>query len=216
MDEQDTIHNRTIFLLQRDYPGSQTTGFRRAIQKLQWDWEDWENAKLVEPGESKPTWADFLQYGETWKSRIIPDLWFIDEECMSVVCIEVEDTSRINTAKLNEYVRLWWLLDEMYWEIHLFCSDRWGNLTPVPLTQFTLMGLAEAKGHGLENAINAEREAKQITFELAKVYTIRDLAERDAQRKRWLDKNPGFGLRTNPEFCKKEFLLRRGLSIAGA
>lgn len=64
MDEQNTIHNRTIFVLQRDFPGSQTKGFRRAIQKLQWDWENWADA-VLEPGMDKPTWSNFLDYGET-------------------------------------------------------------------------------------------------------------------------------------------------------
>ena len=71
MDEQATIHERTIFVLNRDFPGSQTKGFRRAVQKLQWDWEDWEDSK------DKPTWSDFMDYGEAWKGGIIPDLWFM-------------------------------------------------------------------------------------------------------------------------------------------
>ena len=162
MDEQATIHERTIFVPRRDFPGSQTKGFRRSVQKLQWDWEDWEDS------ENKPSWSDFMDYGEAWKGGIIPDLWFIDEECMSVVCIEVEDTSPINTAKLDQYVRLWWHLDEMYWEIHLLCSDRWGNLVPVPLTDFSAMGLAEIKESHLASVIEAEREAKKIAFELTK------------------------------------------------
>lgn len=132
---------------------------------------------------------------------------------MSVVCVEVEDTSPINTAKLNQYVRLWWLLDELYWEIHLLCSDRWGNLLPVPLANFTAMGLAETKGHHLENVIEAEREAKEITFELTKIFAIRNSNKTKVARKRWLEKYPGFGLTTSPEFYKEEFLLRRGLSV---
>lgn len=155
------------------------------------------------------TWSDFLECGETWQGRIIPDLWFIYEECMSVVCIEVEDTSPINTAKLNQYVRLWWLLDEMYWEIHLLCADRWGYLAPVPLTNFTAMGLADTNGHSLANVISAEREAKEITFELTKVYAIRDLNERNAARRLWLETHSGFSLRTNPEFNSEKFALRR-------
>src|SRR5580704_6317081 len=206
MDEQATIHERTIFVLRRDFPGSQTKGFRRSVQKLQWDWEDWEDS------ENNPTWSDFMDYGEAWKGGIIPDLWFIDEECMSVVCIEVEDTSPINTAKLDQYVRLWWHLDEMYWEIHLLCSDRWGNLVPVPLTDFSAMGLAEIKESHLASVIEAEREAKKITFELTKVYAIREPELRNKARKKWLEENPDFGLRTNPEFNKQAFLRRRGLS----
>lgn len=182
----------------------------KPIQKLQWDWEDWDTS------EGKPTWSNFLDYGEAWREGIIPDLWLIDEECMSVICIEVEDTSRINTTKLNQYVRLWWHLDEMYWETHLLCSDRWGNLVPVPLTDFTSMGLVETNGHRLANVIDAEREAKKVTFELTRIYATRDFNERNNARKEWLEKNPGFGLRTNPEFNKEAFLRRRGLSTVGA
>jgi hypothetical protein len=50
MDERSTIHERTIFVLRREFPKSQTKGFRKAIQKLQWDWEDWEDS------DEKPTW----------------------------------------------------------------------------------------------------------------------------------------------------------------
>jgi hypothetical protein len=59
-----TIHDRTIYLLQRDYPGSKTVGFRKAVQRLQWDWENWADAEPTEHGESKPAWSDFLEYGE--------------------------------------------------------------------------------------------------------------------------------------------------------
>jgi hypothetical protein len=206
-----TIHDRMISRLQRDYPQSQTRGFRRAMQKLKWDWEDWDDAEPLEVGEKKPNWQNFLDWGEAWKDGIVPDLWFIDEECMSVVCIEVEDTSRINTRKLDRYVRLWWYLDEMYWETHLLCSDRWGTLSPVPLTDFTSMGLVQTDGHHLANVIEAEREAKKITFELTKIYSIRDIEQRNTARRDWLKRNPGFGLKTNPDFNNPIFLQRRGL-----
>lgn len=211
MREDATIHERTVFTIQRDYPGSQTRGFRKAIQKLQWDWENWD--EQGEGEETKPTWANFLDYGEAWTGGIIPDLWLIDEECMSVVCIEVEDTSRINTAKLDQYVKLWWHLDNMYWETHLLCSDRWGNLVPVPLTNFTTMGLVETKGHHLEAMIKAECEAKKVTFELTKIYAVRDINERKRERHKWLNVNPGFGLRSNPKFYTEKFLRQRNLPL---
>ena len=100
----------------------------------------------------------------------------------------------------------------MYWEIHLLCSDRWGNLAPVPLTDFSAMGLAEIKESHLAPVIEAEREAKKIAFELTKVYAIRDPEVRNKARIKWLEENPGFGLKTNPEFNKEAFLRRRGLS----
>jgi hypothetical protein len=164
----------------------------------------------VEIGKAKPTWDDFLDWGEAWKGGIIPDVWFIDEECMSVICIEVEDTSRINTAKLDEYVRLWWHLDSMHWELHLLCSDRWGNLSPVPLTDFTSIGLADVNKHRLGPVIQAERDAKKIVFELTKIYGMRDGKQRDIARRQWLDSNPLFGLQTNPEFSNELFIRRRG------
>jgi hypothetical protein len=194
VSDNNTIHSRTTVRLQRDFPSAQTRGFRKAIQKLQWDWEKWDQA------EEHPTWQDFLEYGEAWKGGIIPDLWFIDDDCMSVICIEVEDTSRINTTKLNQYERLWWHLDEFYWETHLICSDRWGNLTPVPLTDFTSMGLVETRNHPLKGVIEAEREAKMVVFELTKIYAMRDAETREAARRKWLQANPGFG--------KQEFLHR--------
>jgi hypothetical protein len=64
MTERLTLHNRVVSLLQRDFPGSQTTGFRKAIQQLKWDWESWYDAEPAEPGEGKPTWRDFLDWGE--------------------------------------------------------------------------------------------------------------------------------------------------------
>jgi hypothetical protein len=216
MDEKKTIHSRTIFLLQRDFPGSQTKGFRKAIQKLQWDWEGWGDGCQVEPGENKPTWADFMDWGEAWKDGIIPDLWFIDEECMSVVCIEVEDTNRINTSKLDRYIGLWWHLDEMYWETHLICSDRWGNLTPVPLTDFTSMGMVDINNHRNAQIIQLERDVKKVVFDLTKIYSLRDVGERNLARQKWLEENPECGLRTNPEFNKESFLRRRSLSAAGS
>src|SRR5262249_39661856 len=157
-------------------------GFRKAIQRLQWDWENWE---LAGPNEERPTWRDFLAYGEAWKDGILPDVWFIDEECMSAVCIEVEDTNRINTAKLDRFVRLWWHLDEMYWETHLICSDRWGNLNPIPLTDFTAMGYANLEGHHLASVIQAERDVKKVIFELTRIYCIRDVEQRNRARLDW-------------------------------
>jgi hypothetical protein len=57
-----TIHDRMISRLQRDYPQSQTRGFRRAMQKLKWDWEDWDDAEPLEVGEKKPNWQNFLDW----------------------------------------------------------------------------------------------------------------------------------------------------------
>jgi hypothetical protein len=208
MSNELTIHDRMILLLQRDYPHSRTKGFRKAVQQLQWDWESWDDARS---DEEKPAWRDFTDWGEAWDGGIIPDLWFIDEDCMSVVCIEVEDTNRIGTGKLNQYVRLWWHLDEMYWELHLICSDRWGHLTPVPVADFTSMGMVEIEGHRLASVIQAERDAKKTVFDLTKIYSIRDSKQRDLARREWMEQNRGFCLRTNPDFNKKSFLLRRGL-----
>jgi hypothetical protein len=136
-----TIHDRMISRLQRDYPQSQTQGFRRAIQKLKWDWENWDDAEPVEVGQKKPSWEDFLDWGEAWKDGIIPDLWFIDEECMSVVCIEVEDTSRINTRKLDRYVRLWWHLDDVLGNSSLVLRSM-GNSKPRTLDRFYINGVS--------------------------------------------------------------------------
>ena len=115
--KKNSIHETAIDLLQRSFSGSQRALFRRSIQKLQWDWEGRDEFN------DKPTWKEFLENAECWKSGILPDLYFIDEEVMSVVCIEVENTNKIDDSKLNSYRGLWWHLDHMNHELHILCSD---------------------------------------------------------------------------------------------
>jgi hypothetical protein len=41
------------------------------------------------------------------------------------------------------------------------------------------MGLVQIEGHRLASVIEAAREAKEVTFELTKIYSILDRAKRD-------------------------------------
>ncbi|CUX46587.1 MULTISPECIES: hypothetical protein [Agrobacterium] len=181
-----SIHETAITLLQQSYRAANRPGFRKAIQQLQWDEEGWGDA-------SEPTsWEDFLKIGEVWKEGIIPDLWFIDTDVMSVVCIEVEHASRINDRKFESYKNLWWHLDEFHWELHLLVSDRWCNLTPVPIHRYTAMGTADLENHHLGALIKVEREKNEIMFELSKIYCISDISAREMQRAKWVEKYPRF------------------------
>ena len=181
-----SIHETAILLLQQSYSTAKTIGFRKAIQQLQWQEEGWDNPQ-------EPTsWNEFLEIGEVWKEGIIPDLWFIDEEVMSVVCIEVEHGSLVSNRKFNAYKNLWWHLDEFYWELHLLISDRWCNLTPVPVHRYTSMGTADVEKHHLGDAIKDERKKNEIMFELSKIYCLSNTALRSQQRSQWMQRHPNF------------------------
>lgn len=192
---EGSIHRLSIASVLRDYPGSQVRGFRKAVQKVKWNFENWAGS------EENPTWQDFLSYGEAWKDGLLPDAWLIDPDCMSVICFEVEDSNRLNSAKIDRYVSLWWHLDNFYWEIHLLCVGRWGRIEAVPITEFTSLASVTLEGHPLRNVIEADRNAKRITFELSKIYCIRDIGERLRRRSDWMKANQGFVL--------EEFIGRR-------
>lgn len=185
---EGSIHETAVTLLHRSFNGAHRVGFRKAIQQLQWDHEGWAEF------DEQPTWNDFLKNGEVWKEGILPDLWLIDHETMSVVCIEVENGNAISDRKFQSYRNLWWHLDEFYWELHLLVSDRWCNLTPVPVHRFTSMGTVDLKNHRLANVIAAERNKNEIMFKLSKIYCNSDLSEREIQRAQWMAKNPSFTL----------------------
>lgn len=181
-----SIHETAITLLQQSYRTTKRAGFRKAIQELQWNEEGWADT------EEPTTWKEFLKIGEVWKEGIIPDLWFIDEDVMSVICIEVEQANPINDRKFEIYKNLWWHLDELHWELHLLVSDRWCNLTPVPVHRYTAMGMADVENHRLGALITAEREKNEIMFELSKIYCISDVSARTRQKAEWVEKYPSF------------------------
>ncbi|WP_206696063.1 hypothetical protein [Agrobacterium leguminum] len=183
-----SIHETAITLLQQSYRAARRSGFRKAIQELQWNEEGWANT------EESTSWKEFLERGEVWKEGIIPDLWFIDEDVMSVICIEVERANPINDRKFETYRNLWWHLDEFHWELHLLVSDRWCNLTPVPVHRYTAMGTADLEKHPLGAVIKVEREKNEIMFELSKIYCISDISARAMQRTEWIEKYPRFTL----------------------
>lgn len=61
--------------------------------------------------------------------RLIPDAYEISPGL--VVVYEVEDTNRVDEAKLRAYSRLWRALDEVEWELRLVILDiRGGRLEP--------------------------------------------------------------------------------------
>jgi hypothetical protein len=74
-----SIHNRTIGRLSATYPEAKTHGFPRAVSELRTELDD----------------------NEPWRPNILPDLWWIDRECVSVICIEVEDRHPIDAGALG-------------------------------------------------------------------------------------------------------------------
>lgn len=151
-----SIHEMTIALLSAAYPAAETTGFHSALR-----------AVMRKAGFHKE---------EMWRPSIIPDLWFVDEECMSVIAIEVEDSNKVTMEKLQIYYDLWFSLDCENWEMHLLCADRWGNLSPVPL----FMG----------RTFPADMPKNARLFRLSEIYCIKNRVEREAARTQWLKDFP--------------------------
>jgi hypothetical protein len=166
-----SVHQNTITELLYYYPEAKTRGFSRAIRDVQ-------------------KRSGFHPDGY-WRGGVIPDLWWIDEQCMSVFVIEVEDSSKVSGEKLERYRDLHYLLDEEYWSAHLIAADRWGNFSPVPLYPI----------HGV-----GAPEMFAALFELVRICCTKDPVARAASRKKWLAQNPGFD-RSN--FYAKQRLARR-------
>jgi hypothetical protein len=157
---RNSIHDMTIRTLMTEYPGSFTHGFATAISDImeRYDFGD----ELLEASK---------------RCRRIPDMFIVDEDCMSIFVFEIEDSSKVSPGKLDDYMRLHRMLDDEYWSLHLIVGDRWGNLTPVPLYY------TGDKGEGCMFA---------TLFDLVKIYCIRDKRLRAAARAHWLFENPGF------------------------
>ena len=158
---KNSAHSSIIHGLEKLYLGARQRGFRAAVQDLQ---------RRIGTHST-----------ELWGEGYMPDLWFFDEECMSVVLIEVEDTSKLSKEKLEAYSWLWSILDAYYWEVHLLAVSRWGAAAPIPLFY----------------AAQPEEVKKNIAiFELSKIYCITDPEAREAARAGWMVKYPGY-LRNN-------------------
>lgn len=166
-----TAHDALIKEMGGHYPNAFEGGFKSSVRALQ---------KRI------GVFSD-----EIWKGGFIPDLWFIDEECMSLVCLEVEDSSRLSAYKLEEYRRLWFTFDCYHWETHLISISRWGAPAALPLFLVS----------------QPEEKDKNLTmFALSKIYCIQNKEERNAARSRWMLENPEF---LKSAFYRQERIERR-------
>lgn len=152
-----TVHSAIIDQLAEQYPQSQRLGFTKTIRALQ---------KRIG-----------IDVDERWLEMIQPDLWFLDEECMSVFCLEVEDSSRLSVEKLESYQRLWFILDCYNWETHLICISRWAAMAAIPL---------------FRRCLPEDRDKNRTMFDLSEVYCIKDPAKRKVARLAWIAENPEF------------------------
>lgn len=164
-----SIHDRTIERLQLSHPEFAQKGFMTAVRRLasERDMDQWDCMPII-----------------------LPDLWHFDEACMSFICIEVEDAHRISAHKLAKFDELWWYLDSHYWELHLISSDRWGNLTPIPIHEYGFMGQIDENAPELGNSIKVERQKNREVFELTQAYCIKDEKMRRHARTEWMSRYP--------------------------
>lgn len=150
-----SVHEFTIQNLLQDYPEASTRGFKRSVHALQ---------------KRNGAWPECL-----WPGGLRPDIFWIDDRANCVFVLEVEDSNKISSAKLDEFGRLRETLfnDEM--ELALIASDRWGNLTPVS------MCYRGDDGWGPYG---------QAVFALTTIGCIKDKGARAQARRRWLAANP--------------------------
>jgi hypothetical protein len=62
----------------------------------------------------------------------LPDAFLIDEDRKTVVCYEIEDTNPLKPAAIRKYANAWWLLETIYWDLHLIAYDIYGNARSIP------------------------------------------------------------------------------------
>jgi hypothetical protein len=128
--ETATLHQVAIKAAQRLHPEIKTSGFVRTIKAL------WAGGGM-EPD-------DLEEIGFT------PDAYRIDADEETVWIYEVEDTSRINTAKMVKIGALAWDMDAMGWSTGLVIVDRWGKpVTTVDAMEWELLRLATEVDRGL-------------------------------------------------------------------
>ena len=58
--------------------------------------------------------------------QFIPDAFRVDSEEQEITLYEVEDSNFLTIRKLSIIVNLWWVLDDMGWNLRLVVVDRYG------------------------------------------------------------------------------------------
>jgi len=107
-----TFGKLVVDLLRKEDPGIRKYGFPSVLRQIFKD--------------NTPLDMVFRQ-GRNQTLGFIPDAFKVDSENREVTLFEVEDFHKLSIRKLSIIVNLWWILDDIGWDLHLIVVDRYAT-----------------------------------------------------------------------------------------
>lgn len=68
-----------------------------------------------------------FEQGRNQTLGFVPDAFKVDSENQEVTLFEVEDFHKLSIQKLSKIVDLWWILDDIGWNLQLIVVDRYAT-----------------------------------------------------------------------------------------
>ena len=118
--------------------GMQKKGFPKQFKTIFVDdskeaMEDFVAEELADGNDRSQAELEFkelcAQEKKTYSPGFLPDAFKFDHETKTVICVEVENTSRVDDRKFQLYTNAWFWLDCELWSIELHIYDRFGTLS---------------------------------------------------------------------------------------
>lgn len=105
-----TFSKLVVYLLRKEDPSIHKYGFPRELRKI---FKDNTPLNMV------------FRQGRTQTLGFTPDAFKVDSEGREITLYEVEDSHRLTIRKLSIIVNLWWVLDDIGWDLRLILLDRY-------------------------------------------------------------------------------------------
>lgn len=106
-----TFSKLVVDLLMMEDPSIRNHGFPSALRQIFKD-----NTPL----------AMVFRQGLRQTLGFTPGAFKVDSESQEVTLFEVEDFNKLSVQKLSTIVNLWWILDDIGWDLQLIVVDRYG------------------------------------------------------------------------------------------
>ena len=107
-----TFSKLVVDLLRKEDPSISKYGFPNVLRQI---FKDNTPLEMV------------FRQGRTQTLGFTPDAFKVDSENREVTLFEVEDSHKLSTRKLSIIVNLWWILDDIGWNLHLIVVDRYAT-----------------------------------------------------------------------------------------
>lgn len=107
-----TFSKLVVDLLRKEDPGISKHGFSSVLRQI---FKDNTPLEMV------------FRQGRTQTLGFTPDAFKVDSENRQVTLFEVEDSHKLSIRKLSIIVNLWWILDDIGWDLHLIVVDRYAT-----------------------------------------------------------------------------------------